>query len=474
MSMLSFRQRLALAHLLAVVVVLALTAFGAYWSLARAVHGQLDAALLALAETEQGLLPDDPAQPIIVHEVSQGMAPSFIRLDRLVQIVDDRGHPLARSANLGKASLPAPPSLLAALEHGQTVFQTLDGFGDEPVRVVSIPIDGHGSVRGIQVAGSLDDVNNVVHSASVLFLVMGAALLLAVSLAGASLTRRVFLAIDDVVCQARRIGETNLGDRLPHPGTRDEIGRLVDTLNAMLDRLERGFEAQRRFTADASHELRSPLSRLRTELEVTLRRPRDAHEYIATLQSCLDEVERLTLLVDELLTLARIDAGQERGAVERTSLGALIDETVRRFEASARERGVRLQTMVEVAVAAEIGRGPASLVLANLIDNAIKFSPDRGTVTVRLTQSDDAAVITVTDEGPGIRLDELPHIFERFYRGHAARSDATPGIGLGLALSQAVIRAHGGRIDAFNPPDRGAAFAVRLPIVSAESDSNAR
>ena len=172
----SFRQRLAIAHMIAIVAVLAFTAFGGYLGLARAVHGQLDAALLALAETEQGLLSGTPDQPIIVHEVSEGRAPSFIRLDRLVQIIDDNGMPLAKSANLGTAALPAPPSLLGELANGRTVFDTLQGFGDEPVRIVSLPVTGHGNVRGIQVAGSLDDVNNVERSAAVLFVLMGVAL----------------------------------------------------------------------------------------------------------------------------------------------------------------------------------------------------------------------------------------------------------------------------------------------------------
>ena len=461
--MLSFRQRLAIAHLVAIVIVLTLTAFGAYWSLVQSVHGQLDAALLALAETEQGLLPQMSDQPLVVHEVVQGRAPSFMRLDRLVQIIDINGRPLARSSNLGKASLPAPPSLLAALAEGRTMFQTLHGFGDEPVRMIALPISGHGRVRGILVAGSLDDVNYVVQSASVLFVVMGIALLLAVSLTGASLTRRVFRAIDNVVQQARRIGNANLSERLPHPGTRDEIGRLVDTLNAMLSRLESGFESQRRFTADASHELRSPLSRLRAELEIALRRPRDLAEYGEALRSCLEEVNRLTELMEELLTLARLDAGHERGPFERVALDRIIKEVAHRFEAPARERSVRIETQTSGPVVANIGRGAASLVLANLLDNAVKFSPPGGAITVSLAGAGPEIVVTVTDEGPGIRHEELPHVFERFYRGQAARAGAAPGAGLGLALSQAIVRAHGGHIEAFNPPEGGAAFAVLLP-----------
>jgi two-component system OmpR family sensor kinase len=463
----SFRTRLAIGHLAAIVVVLVLTAAGGYWTLSRAVHDQLDAALLALAETELGMLAEDSTQPVRIHEVPPGPAPpSFDRLDRLVQVVDADGMVVARSANLGAARLPTPPALLARLAAGEVVFETLSGYGTEPTRMVSVPVRAHGHLRAIQVAGSLDDVNHVVHSASVLFVATGVALLLAVGAAGALLTRRVFSAIDDVVQQARRIGEADLGKRLPHPGTPDEIGRLVDTLNDMLARLEHGFEAQRRFTADASHELRSPLSRLRTELEVALRRPRDAAEYVETMRSCVEEVERLTLLVEELLVLARLDAGQERGPTETVSLNTLAEEAVRRLEPMAREHQVRIVLDPAPPVTAAVARGPASLVLANLLDNAVKFSVPQGCVTVRLATDGAHAVISVSDDGPGISISELPYLFERFFRGSAARAGAAPGVGLGLALSQAIVHAHGGSIDASNLSRGGALFTVRLPLAA--------
>ncbi len=333
--MLSFRKRLALAHVSVIVVVMAIAAFGSYLVFARNVHRELDAALLALAETEMGmLLSAGEGDTVIVHEAPPGPgAPSFVRLDRLVQIVDAEGRVLARSSNLGEAQLPIPPALRERLAAGETVFETLDGFGEEPTRMVSVPVPGRGSsLLAVQVAGSLDDVNRTVAMASVLFLILGGALLLALGAAGALITRRAFGAIDDVVQQAHRIGDANLGERLPHPGTNDEIGRLVDTLNAMLARIEQGMEAQRRFTADASHELRSPLSRLRTELELALRRPREPAAYVETLHSSLEEVESLTLLVEELLVLARLDAGQERDAAETVSLNVLAEEAVRRLE----------------------------------------------------------------------------------------------------------------------------------------------
>jgi two-component system OmpR family sensor kinase len=242
------------------------------------------------------------------------------------------------------------------------------------------------------------------------------------------------------------------------------MGHLVDTLNAMLERLERTFDTQRRFTADASHELRSPLSRLRTEIEITLRRPRDVQDYVVTLRSCLDEVERLTMLVEELLMLARLDAGEERGPVEPMALNVLAEDAVRRMRGPARDRQVEIVLDIVTRVAARVAPAPASLVLANLLDNAVKFSPPGGKVTVRVAADGDAAVLSVADEGPGIADADLPFLFDRFYRGASARAGTIAGVGLGLALSQAIVRAYGGRIAATNGPVHGALLTVSLPL----------
>ena len=471
--MLNFRQRLVLTHWTVIVVIVACSALAGWWQLSRLVHGQLDAALLTLADTEAGMQVESHGQPVRVHERPPGSAPpSLVRLDRLVQIVNAKGEILARSSNLGDAMLPAPPTLLDELASGgEAVFQTLPSFGEEPLRMVSLPAVANGKPVVIQVAGSLDDVHNVLESATILFGIMAAALLAAVGAAGSVLTRRAFRGINDVVKQARLIGDANLGERLPHPGTTDEIGQLVDTLNAMLDRLEQAFDQQRRFTADASHELRSPLSRLRTEIEVTLRRPRESQEYVDTLRSCLDEVGRLTRLIEELLMLARFDAGQDRQAGEPQALDALIAETLLRASPAARERQVELVARSEAAGGAKVSHGSVGLVLANLVDNALKFSPRGSKIVVDCAADAHHATLRVTDEGHGIPPDELPFLFDRFFRGAGARASENEGVGLGLALSQSIIHAQGGHIEAANGPDGGAVFTVRIPLALREAGS---
>jgi two-component system OmpR family sensor kinase len=402
---LGFKMRLSLWHAVAVALILALAAFGADWALARLVRGQVDDALLALASSEAAAVLGEGGKPIRIHEAPSGTAPpSFPRLDKFVQIIDQSGEKIARSATLGTARLPASPPLLEALRRGETAFQTVEDFGEEPIRMVSLPLDVGGIRYAVQVATSLDDARAVLRAARWLFLVISLGILSAVVATGALLARRALRPIDDVVRRARGIGEMNLAERLPHPGSQDEVGRLVETLNEMLARIERGVEAQRRFAADAAHELRSPLSRLRAELEVS------------------------------------------------------------RMHAEAERRHVKVFVRPGGDLSVNVTPGAASLALANVLDNAVKFSPAGGRVTVEVLAEDGEAVVAVSDTGPGLLVEEIPRLFERFRRGSASRSADTPGVGLGLAISRALIERQGGSIAAENVVGGGAVFSIRLPL----------
>ena len=329
--------------------------------------------------------------------------------------------------------------------------------------MVSLPVDA-GRVRyAIQVAMSLDDAYAVLRFGRWLFLGMSLVILTGIGLTGAMLARRALRSIDEMVTQARRIGEANLVERLPHPGPRDEIGRLVETLNDMLDRLERSFEVQRRFTADASHELRSPLSRLRAELEVTLRRPRPAGEYEETLRSCLDEVQRVQGLIEELLELARIDAPQEPEPAKPITVGEIVEAAVAAVRPEAERRGVLVAVERPPEVFVNAAPGAAKVALANILDNAVKFSPTGGAVRIVVTADQEEAVIAVSDTGPGVASEEAARLFERFYRGKASRSMDMPGFGLGLAISRTLVERQGGRISVEAATPKGATFSVHLP-----------
>lgn len=465
MSM-GFRQRLLMVHLMAVVLIVTVAAATGWWLLSRSVLGQLDAALLALGETEAGLMIYERPDDIRVHDPSPGSAPpSLVRLDRLVQIIDAHGAVVARSTNLGDTDLPVSTALLKQLQQGQIIFDTLPHAREEPLRRVSVPVRMGDQHYAIQVAGSLDDANQVLQSAALLFGGLALSLLLALAAAGAWLTGSLFGTVERIAAQARRISDANLGERLADPGTDDEIGHLVTTLNSMLTRLERAFELQRNFTANAAHEIRSPLSRLRTEIELALRRPRSVQEHVLTLQSCLEEVSGLTSMVEELLLLARVDAGQEQQELVAIRLDELASAAMARWQNAAAARQVRLNLAAPAAVWAQIGPRAAELALNNLLDNAIKFSPPGAVVELRVSADEQGAYLVVADRGPGIASTDAAQLFERFYRGRASQTQETSGAGLGLAIVKAVLDSHGARISLANRSEgSGAEFTVHFAL----------
>ena len=464
MRPLSFKTRLWLGHVAVLAVLLTFTAFAADWALRRAVLGNVvDDAILWLASTEAAAIQADPAKPVRVHDIAPGAGPpSFVRLDKFVQITDLDGRVAARSTTLGTASLPTSLGLLARLRDGETVFATVTDFGEEPIRMVSLPVEVGGKRYAIHVAMSLDDAYAVTRAGRWLFLGMSLVILTAIGLTSALLATNALRPIDRMVRRARSIGEANLADRLPHPGTVDEIGRLVETLNEMLGRLEQSFEVQRRFTADASHELRSPLSRLRAELEVTLRRPRSPGEYEETLRSCLEEVQRVQDLIEELLELARIDAQQPESA-KPVAITDIVEAAVAVVRPKAQQHGVAVAVGGLPELLVHAAPVAAKVALANILDNAVKFSPSGGRVTIAVAAAPAEAIIAVSDTGPGVSPEDAGRLFQRFFRGKASRSTDAPGVGLGLAISRALVERQGGHISVDARAETGATFSVHLP-----------
>jgi two-component system, OmpR family, sensor kinase len=240
----------------------------------------------------------------------------------------------------------------------------------------------------------------------------------------------------------------------------------------MLGRIERAFEMQRHFTADASHELMSPLSRLRAELEVTLRRPRNIAEYEESLRSCLEEVERLSWLTEELLSLARLDSGEGReAATEPALLAPIVEKAMRRLEDEARRSHVTMVLEPRSTVSVTASPTVVSVAVGNILHNAVKFCGAGGRVSVNVTVDGRDAVVEVADTGPGVTPDDIPLIFERFHRGSGPRAAGAPGVGLGLAICRALVERQGGRIAVANTPGGGATFAIRLPVAQPRQHS---
>jgi heavy metal sensor kinase len=285
---------------------------------------------------------------------------------------------------------------------------------------------------------------------------------LAIAIAGGLwITRRSLRPLDEVARVAEELGAERLDQRVELPeDAAAELKQLAHAFNGMLARLDRSVAGMRRFTTDASHELRTPLAALRGELEVTLRRPRSADELRRGLETALEEVGRLSELVEGLLTMARADAGEL--ALKRAS--ADVCEIVRRvvapYEAVAADRGLALEVSADGPLAALVDDTWLGRAVANLVDNACKYTPAGGKVRVEARRADGRVRIEVADNGPGLLPEDEDRLFERFYRGRGAR--AFEGFGLGLALARDIVRGLGGTLTAHPTSGGGATFRIEL------------
>lgn len=283
-------------------------------------------------------------------------------------------------------------------------------------------------------------------------------------LGGLFLSRQALRPVAQSIRTAKRLDPANLSERLPRTGAGDELDELAGTINDLLDRLAAYHAQIIRFTADASHELRSPLGAMRAAVEVALGRPREAKEYREVLSSLGEQCERLTALVNGLLLLARADAGEVDLKRELVDLPALVSEVVEMYEPLAEERGVSLAAQPSSPVAVLGDSSRLRQLVTNLVDNAIKFTGAGGSVKLRVERDETRATLIVTDTGDGIPETHLPHVFERFYQVSSARSSG--GCGLGLSICRWIVEAHGGSLEVTSSASTGTVFSVSLPSKS--------
>jgi heavy metal sensor kinase len=296
-------------------------------------------------------------------------------------------------------------------------------------------------------------------------------LLLAASAGGYWLSTRALAPFDEISRAAQRIGIENLTDRLQVPQTGDQLQRLSETLNATFSRLEASVSRMKQFTADASHELRAPVALIRTTAEVTLQNERAAAEYREALREILEESERTSQVVDSLMLLARTDSAKE--------FLELVPIDAREVLQGAIEQGEKLARSHRLTFAANLRESPGPIhadpdalrrALLILIDNAVKYTPEGGKIEVSLERRDGFTIAAVSDSGIGIAREDIPHIFDRFWRADKARSREQGGAGLGLSIAKWIVDTHGGRIDVESELGKGSTFRLRLPLVTTETD----
>ncbi len=377
------------------------------------------------------------------------------------------GSIVGKSSNLGDLSLPLPGDILWLNLQGRSVFYTWEDAGIH-LRIISVPVRAANKevVGAMLVAQSLQGVERMLRATRLVLLGSSILALLLAAVVGAFLAHTALRPIDEITRTARRISQReDLSERLAVPAPpHDEVGRLAATFNEMLERLQRLFEAQQRLVADVSHELRTPLTTVRGNLDL-LRR--GALEDPASRKEALDAIEgeigRMSRLVSDLLLLAQADAGI-RLDLKPVELDTILLDVYRQAQIMAAGTGVQVHLGNEDQAVVRGDADRLRQLLLNLVENGIKYTPAGGKVTLSLYRDNDWVQVSVADTGIGIAPEDLPHIFERFYRGSKRRAQGRNGIGLGLAIARWLAEAHGGQLTVASRLGEGSTFTLWLPL----------
>jgi len=332
-------------------------------------------------------------------------------------------------------------------------------------RIHSQPIlDSKGEIIGwVQAAQSLQPVQQIVGDLSEQLLFGVPLILMFAGLGGYFLANRALSPVDQITHAAQGINLHDLSKRLRYRGAMDEVGRLAQTFDQMLARLQDSFERESRFTSDAAHELRTPLTVLKGQIEVTLSRVRKSEEYENKLRELSFQVDRLIRLSNALLFLSRSDQNQNSFQPALVNLRELLDVLIEQLQPLAEEKELKLIAQISNEAFVYGDHDHLTRLFMNLMENALKYTPPNGKITVTAIKKSDEIQISVHNTGPGISQEHLPHLFERFYRVDEDRSSQTGGSGLGLAIAHEIVNKHGGEIEAQSEPGKGVTFIIHLP-----------
>jgi heavy metal sensor kinase len=453
----SLRFRLAVSYFASVALISALAATG-YWF---ALRTQLDFALdQGLRYRLMGLRQYLDTAPAETPEGIVARLRDASTLGELFQVYDANGTLIAQSDGLARHGVrQSPPRDLG----GDVRFES-GGSPDFRLRLAWQRVSAGGAPLVVGVADPQRKFAGVLGSFTAVLVSSMLLVLVAATLGGIWIGRRALAPVSKITDGARAIGEDNLSARVAVPDSRDELQHLSETLNDMLGRIEGSFTRTRQFTADASHELRAPTTLIYTAAQFALRRERSREELLDSLQKILRESERTTALIDDLLQLARGDAGKDGPELMPLDAAPLLRDAAEQ----ARAMGAAKRISVDLALDEEIlgVRGDEAQLrrlLLILIDNALKYTPADGRVSLEARTTDSAVTIVVADTGTGIAAGDLPRVFERFWRADRVRSRDTGGSGLGLAIAKQIAERHGARIDVQSEAGRGTVFTVHLP-----------
>ncbi len=459
------RTRLTLWYVGMLAALLILAWGGTFALLFWQLRSQLDHFAIQEIETIEGLMYFTPAGELQMREDYHNHPESKDVIDRFVEVLSATGAVLYRNERLGDRMLGGPPFDSEGVGGYSVRSERLrDGTR---VRVASRvhSLDGRGVL--IRLAHTEEPLWAPIKEMTIASVVVLPVVLAAAGFAGYGLARRALRPIEQMARQAQEITPQRLHERLPNDNTGDELGQLARVFNETLARLERAFEQLRRFTSDASHELRTPLASIRSVGEVGLQKDGTRAEYRDIIGSMLEEVNRLTSLIDSLLTISRADAGSLQLDVAEVRVLDLAREAAALFEVLVEEKALELVLSGDEFAVVEGDRLFLRQAFVNVLHNAVKYSPVGGIISVRVTREANEVSVEIEDKGPGVPPEDRPKIFDRFYRVDKARWRESGGAGLGLSITKWVIEAHGGRIRLDGGIESGCLFRIHIPHASA-------
>jgi heavy metal sensor kinase len=404
----------------------------------------------------------------VANEIQARYAPELN--ERVIRITDSKGREVYASKNGGFLKEDPVSSIPGSATSENPVYRE-EPFDNGPLyRVVSLRHRlSNGNYYRVEVGAPETEISTALRGL-VLTLGVGFPVLIGLSiLGGYSLLGRALRPVDEIVGAAEHISFKNLHQRLPVPQTGDEFEHISQALNRMIERLDEAFQIANRFAADASHELRTPLTIIQGELEVFLHDASLSPESIERAGEILEEVMRLARIVEGLLLVSRLEAGEAQMKMETIDLGELVISTSEQMELLSKDKLLTLKQEISRDIRVEGDELRLRQVVVNLIDNAIKYTPEGGTIVLKVSVGANKAMIEVSDTGIGISPAALPHVFDRFFRAEEARSSRTVGSGLGLAIVRSITEAHGGCVSVESNGNRGTQFRVELPLLSQEA-----
>lgn len=466
----SIRIRLTLWYGVALGLILVLFAGTIYIVMSKAMRDEVDASLEEAAAVAVRTLSEHRFGPFLIFEDLSQDFPELALLDKFFQIFGPAGQVTIQSANIQSREIPLSKTAFKASLLGQATFESVRFDEGVPFRLLSVPIrHGERLVNILRVGTSLQATEEMLHRLLVALFIASPIAIIVSLLGGWFLAGQALRPVDSITLAAQRITAGDLTQRITTPRSTDEIGRLASTFNNMIARLEVSFRQIRQFSADASHELRTPLTITKGETELALRRPRQAEDYQRVLESNLEEIDRMSRIVDELLFLSRADLGEIKIKRSPVQLDGIVREIQQQAMILGQDRQV--ETIVKEVVPILVSGDDLRLreLFLNLVDNAIKYSHPGHTVEMSLVQEGDKGKFNVRDQGIGISLEDQSRIFDRFYRSDSARSHATKGTGLGLSICKWIVDSHHGSIRVQSSPDRGSCFTVLLPLAATAS-----